>query len=162
EIRDSRIPASPELRARVSQLAASGAAPPVPPRRRELPWRRWTLVLAPVAVAGAAAAALAIGLTDSGKHPQHSAAGQAGSQTLPFTDEKAGADTATLQPAPSSRTFSKNAGVATGGSIPATPGRAQVYESELTLKVGNLSYTTKQALRLTSTYHGYVRSVDYG
>src|SRR3954469_8052632 len=101
EIRGSHIPASPELRARVSELAAAGAAPPAPPRRRELPWRRWSLVLVPVAVAGAAAAALAIGLTDSGKHTQHEVAAQSerGTQTLPFTDgtaAKGGAGSATL------------------------------------------------------------------
>ena len=67
EIRSAQITASPELRERVRGLAA--AAPPAAPsrQRRELPWRRWTLVLVPAAIAVALAASLAIGLADSGK-----------------------------------------------------------------------------------------------
>ena len=48
------------------------------------------------------------------------------------------------------------------GNLPATPGRAQLYDAELTLKIKDLSTATKQALRLTRDFHGYVRSVDYG
>ena len=48
------------------------------------------------------------------------------------------------------------------GNLPATPGRAQLYDAELTLKINDLSTATKQALRLTHDFHGYVRSVDYG
>src|SRR5580765_7248051 len=73
EIRSAQITASPELRERVRGLAAA-AAPAAPPRqRRELPWRRWTLVLVPAAIAVALAASLAIGLADSGKKKHLSA-----------------------------------------------------------------------------------------
>ena len=53
-------------------------------------------------------------------------------------------------------------GAAGGTGLPTTPGRAQLYESELTLKVKSLSAATKRALRLTRSFNGYVRSVEYG
>jgi len=160
EIRSSQIAASPELRERVRRIAAT--VPPAPPRR-ERPWqgRRWTLAV-PAALAVAGSAALAIGLaTSGGGKPEHSAAGRVEdtvrpAPTLPLTGP----------PEAGSQTF-KARKATTGGagatsSVPATPGRAQLYESELTLKVLNLSNTTKRALRLTRLYHGYVRSVEYG
>jgi len=162
EIRSAQITASPELRERVRGLAAA-APPAAPPRqRRELPWRRWTLVLVPAAIAVALAASLAIGLADSGKKKHLSASGGAGEAqrtegppSLPFTgpaqDSTAHAGTPF---------GAKAAGKA--GSIPATQGRAQLYESELTLKVKDLSSATKRALLRTRDFHGYVRSVDYG
>ena len=64
QIRSARIVASPELRARVRELAA--VSPPVQPPRRELPWRRWSLVLVPACLAVALAATLAVGLATSG------------------------------------------------------------------------------------------------
>jgi uncharacterized protein DUF4349 len=151
EIRSARITASPELRNRVRELAA--AVPPAPPRR-ELRWRRPALVLVPVAVAVAVTGALVAGLAGSGKKAtverravQHGAVFKA----------------ATPQPLDSATTVQRAAGGSgAAGSIPATPGRAQLYESELTLKVKNLSLATKRALRLTRDFHGYVRSVDYG
>src|SRR4051794_12677570 len=67
EIKSAQIEASPELRARVRAIAAqTPAVPSSPSRRRELPWRRAFLVLAPAAVAVALAATLAAGLLDSG------------------------------------------------------------------------------------------------
>src|SRR6478672_4145366 len=70
QIKSAQIAASPELRARVRAIAAaSPAASSSPPRRRELPWRRAFLVLAPAAVAVAFAATLAAGLLDSGGSP---------------------------------------------------------------------------------------------
>src|SRR5262249_47772453 len=58
----------------------------------------------------------------------------------------------------------KSTNTATAGyaSIPATPGRAQLYSADLTLKVKDLSSATKRALRLTRSFNGYVRTVDYG
>jgi|SRR5581483_1482078 len=142
EIRAARIVASPELRARV--LALATAVPPAPPRRR---WsaRPTALVLVPAAVAIAIAGALVAGLAGSGR-------------------------TKRAEPAPAAQPFARDAttarekatGSGAAGSIPATPGRAQRYESELTLKVASLSAATKRALRLTRSYRGYVRSVDYG
>jgi len=164
EIRSAQITASPELRERVRALAAA-ATPAAPSRqKRELPWRRWTLVLVPAAIAVALAASLAIGLADSGKKEHLAASGgtvtveapRAGAPpALPFTGPAQDSTRNTLTPS-----SAKAAGKA--GSIPATQGRAQLYESELTLKVKDLSSATKRALLRTRDFHGYVRSVDYG
>jgi hypothetical protein len=59
EIRSTQIVAPAELRERVRGIAA--AVPPTPPRR-ELPWRRWSLVLLPACGALAATGALVAGL----------------------------------------------------------------------------------------------------
>jgi hypothetical protein len=148
EIRSARVSASPELRARMRELAA--AVPPAPPRR-ELPWRRWTLVLVPACVAVALAGALAAGLATSGKRERAVAHGELASPP-PVVFSSAQADT-TLAPLRAK---------AAGGALPTTPGRAQIYESELTLKVRDLSTATKRALGLARTFGGYVRSVEYG
>jgi len=145
EIRSAQITASPELRERVRRLAAAAPSAVPPRQKRERPWRRWTLVLVPAAIAVALAASLAIGLAGSGKKEHLSANG--------------GIAEAQRAAAPPSLPFTA-AGKA--GSIPATQGRAQLYETELTLKVKDLSSATKRALQLTRDFHGYVRSVDYG
>ena len=150
EIRAARIVSSPELRERVLALAA--AVPPAPPRR-ELPWRRMTLVLVPACAALALAGALAAGLATSGKSGSTAASGGAVREAAPQT-----AFSAQDQVAPSA----KSSGSGAAGSLPVTPGRAQLYEAQLTLKVKDLSAATKRALRLTRGFHGYVRSVDYG
>ncbi len=149
EIRAARIVSSPELRERVLALAA--AVPPTPPRR-ELPWRRMTLVLVPVCAALALAGALAAGLATSGKGGSTAATGGAVREAAPQ------AFSAQDQVAPSA----KSSGSGAAGSLPVTPGRAQLYEAQLTLKVKDLSAAAKRALRLTRGFHGYVRSVDYG
>jgi hypothetical protein len=163
QIRSARIAASPGLRARVRAIAT---APPAasPPRRRELPWRRAFLVLAPAAVAVAVAVTLVVGLLDSGGRstkdavqrqaapPKLALTGPAPDTVLPARVEKGAAA--------SGGGASTSAGSA--GNLPATPGRAQLYDAELTLKINDLSTATKQALRLTREAHGYVRTVDYG
>jgi hypothetical protein len=150
EIRSARIPASPELRTRVRELAAS--VPTAPPRR-DLGWRRPMLVLVPAAAAAVIAATVAVGVLTSGNHSQTDAARrEAAPQPLASTDT--GVAKGAVAP--------KAAGGGVAGSLPATPGRAQLYDAELTLKVKNLSSATKRALRLTNDFHGYVRSVDYG
>src|SRR6185369_4288504 len=151
EIRSAQIIASPELRERIRGLAAA-APPAAPPRqKRELPWRRWTLVLVPAAIAVALAASLAIGLAGSGKKEHLSASGggsgtaeaqrQDAPRSLPFTGPAQDSTTNTGTPF-----HAKAAGEA--GSIAATQGRAQLYETELTLKVKDLSSATKRALQL--------------
>src|SRR4051812_7691983 len=161
QIRSAQIAASPELRARVRAISAeSPAAPTASPRRRELPWRRTFLVLAPATVAVALASTLAVGLLDSGGSSSDRARQAAKPvATLAFTEPASD----TVAP-----TSLEKAGVSSGGaggsagSPPATPGRAQLYDAELTLKIKDLSTATKKALRLTRDFHGYVRSVDYG
>ncbi len=151
ELRAARVAASPDLRARVLELAAS--SPPAPPFRRELPWRRFAVVLVPTCIGIALAGALAAGFLTSGKSPQEAARREA----APAATLSAQADTA---PAPPSVKAAGGTGAAAG--LPATSGRAQLYEAELTLKVANLSAATKRALRLTGSFKGYVRSVEYG
>jgi Domain of unknown function (DUF4349) len=154
ELRSARIAASPELRARVRELAASV---PASPPQRDHSRRRIAVVLVPAALAAGLVAALAVGLSSSGtsKRQANGELRQRGEQTpVPFAaEEKGAADSAT---APSAK--------ATGstGTVPATTDRAQLYESQLTVHVADLSEATKRALRLTRGFHGYVRRVDYG
>ena len=155
QIRSSRITASPELRARVQELAAAEPPARAPRRGLRLPSRRWTLVLVPAAVAIAVAGAVTIGLATSGNGGK-SAEQRAVVQQAPF----ATGESDSVAPAPAPKA-SSSGGVG-GGGLPATAGRAQLYESELTLKVKSLSDATKRALRLTRGFNGYVRSVEYG
>jgi uncharacterized protein DUF4349 len=152
ELRSARITASPELRVRVRELAA--AAPPAAPLRRELPWRRLSLVLVPACVAVALAGALAAGLATSGKKSVGEALRReaAPARTVPSAQP----DTS-LAPL-----HAKAVSGSSGAGLPTTPGRAQLYEAEVTLKVKDLSAATKRALRLTRSFNGYVRSVEYG
>jgi hypothetical protein len=159
EIRSARIVASPELRARVLDLAA--AVPPAPPRRG-LPWRRTSLVLVPAAVALALTGALIAGLAGSGKKNRSTSPPERATGTALSGVAHGGVGTPTVQAERQQDTAKALGGAGGVGSIPATAGRAQLYESELTLKVHDLSTTTKRALRLTRSYHGYVRSVEYG
>jgi Domain of unknown function (DUF4349) len=136
EIRSARIVASPELRVRVRAIAAS--KPPAA-ASRALPWRPIALVAVPACLAVAAAVSLSAGVLDSGKSGQDLAA-----------RERA------LAPS------LKSAATGSSAGLPATSDRAQRYEAELTLKVGDLSAATKRALRFTRDFHGFVRSVEYG
>ena len=101
EIRTARIAASPELRARIRVIAASAPAAAAGSPRRELPWRRFALVLVPACVAVALAASLAIGLSGSGKggstnavrqeaQPTTLAQGRAADSVAPLSAKSAG------------------------------------------------------------------------
>jgi hypothetical protein len=164
QIRRSRIEASPELRERVRAIAAQTPAAPSP--RRELPWRRWALVGIPATAAVAAAAALTIGLTSSGPASQQNAQRDGVPLAPPEStvEPRTPAPTATDDLAPNSPkgAATGSAGAVAGGALPAQQGRAQLYSADLTLRIGDLSATTKRALRLTRTFHGYVRSIQYG
>ena len=153
EIRSARIAASPELRARVRAIAASAPEAAPARERRSLPWRRLALVVVPAAVAVALAVSLVAGLRDSGSSGSRDAVhGEVAASP------KRSAGTADTFAAPSA----KSAGTGGATGLPATPGRAQLYEAELTLKIADLSAATKRALRLTHDLNGYVRSVEYG
>jgi Domain of unknown function (DUF4349) len=153
EIRSAPIAASPELRARVRAIAASAPEAAPARERRPLPWRRLALVVVPAAVAVALAVSLAAGLRDSGSSGSRDAVH--GEVAAPPKRSGGAADTFA---APSA----KSAGTGGATGLPATPGRAQLYEAELTLKIADLSAATKRALRLTRDFNGYVRSVEYG
>jgi hypothetical protein len=149
-IRASRIPATPELRARVLAIAAVASTGTAEPPRRGLPWRRLALVAVPACVAVALATSLAVGLSGSRHSSQEQSAAGSGGVTRGALAPKV------LQSGAAPSTATGRAG------LPATQNRAQLYEAELSLKVEDLSATTKRALRLTSDFHGFVRSVDYG
>ena len=163
QIRATRIVASAVLRERVRSIAA--ANPAASPPRRELPWRRVSFVLIPAAVAAVLAVTLSVGLLTSGKSNRQIALGEpvkeGAKPTLPLTDRQpTGTD---VLAAPTRPKSTGTGGFATSqANLPATAGRAQLYESELTLKVKDLSAATKRALRLTRAFNGYVRSVEYG
>src|SRR4051794_26056920 len=155
QISSAQITASPELRARVRAIAVQAPASSTP-TRREWPWRRGLLAAAAVAVA----VTLAVGLADSGSKPSER---NAALPPVAFADGTSGGaggvDTVTLSP---SRKAPKGVAASIASDLPSTPGRAQLYDAELTLKISDLSTATKRALRLTRDFNGYVRSVDYG
>ena len=155
QIRSARIAASPELRQRVRTIAASAPAAAAGRPRRELPWRRFALVLVPACAAVALSTSLAIGLSGSGGSSPRTAVQEA----APFSARNGSGAGTTDSVAPLA---AKSAGAAGGGALPATAGRAQLHEAELTLRIGDLSAATKRALQLTRDFHGYVRSVEYG
>jgi hypothetical protein len=150
EIRSTRIAAPPELRIRVRAIAASAPEAPAGRRRWELPRRRLAIVLVPACAAVALAAALAVGLSSSGRNGTRAAVNHGFAASAPRH----------LAPA-ADAARSRSAGGA-AGALPATAGRAQRYEAELTLKIADLSAATRRTLRLTHEFDGYVRSVEYG
>jgi hypothetical protein len=154
ELRAARPGAPPSLREQV--LALGEPAPRPVPRPR---WsRRAVLVLASAAAVTAAAASVVIGLVQSGSDRpvavQPQSRGQDhGALGAPIKPTTLGAE----------RALKRNAQPATtDAGLPVTSSRVQRYEADLTLRVGDLSATTKRALRLTHRFGGYVRSVDYG
>lgn len=155
ELRSARVAPPPELRERVHEIAAREQ--PRPARGLRLPaisLRRATLVLAPAAVVLALGSALAIGLATSGA-PGRKAA------PLSPTVEFGAATSAPKLPADAAQSLER-AAIGGAAAVPAQRGRFQSYQAELTLRVKDLSRTTKASLRLTRSFGGYVRSVDYG
>jgi Domain of unknown function (DUF4349) len=171
ELAGASVAASPELRARVREIAAR-APEPRPRRVPRLAPRRAALALAGAVVVAALGAALAGGLVSSTRST-HSAA-------LPA---RLHGEKAALPPRPSStveqgvrgfgvvtvqggplQTLSPvgSAPVDSAATLAPTTGRAQQYDAEMQLRVKDLSSVTQRALRLTRALGGYVRSVDYG
>ena len=149
ELRSARVAPSPELRERVRKMAQGAPEPPLGLRLPGIPLRRALLVLAPAAVAVALGSALVVGLATSGSSSRKAA-------PLTPTVVFGAAHASPALPADAAR-------AAVGsGAVPAQQGRFQNYQAELTLRVKDLSRATKAALRLTRSFGGYVRSVDYG
>lgn len=135
ELRAARPVAPDSVRERVAAIATRPAAPP----RRKL---RVTWVLAPTAAA-LAAGAVAVGVLSGGDEQPR--------QALAPVVERA------------SKESTDAAGLAATNQAPITPARrAQLYSTEITLRVKDLSDSTQAALRETRALGGYVRSVDYG
>lgn len=155
ELRSGRVAASPELRERVRELAVRPTQPPPEPLRPRLPrleWRRSALVLAPAALLLVLLSALAFGVATSGQK-EHAAA-----PPTPVPLEARGVGGA---PSDATEALTQKAKAPGAGNLPATAGRAQDYQAELTLRVKDLSAATKRALRLTRAFGGYVRTVDF-
>jgi hypothetical protein len=160
ELAGANVSASPELRARVREIAARAPEP----RHRRVPrfsTRRAAFVLAPAVVVAGLGAALAGGLVSS----THSGSvhGEKAAAPLSSVVEHAARP---FGAATTPQTFGSaldNAGGAGSAATPApTLGRAQQYDAEMRLRVKDLSRVTQTALRLTRSLGGYVRSVDYG
>jgi hypothetical protein len=165
ELRGAEPTASAELRERV-RATASGRSKPAARSRRLT--RKRTLVL--VSIAAALGIAVGLGALSSGSSPRESADGVVQKLTPspaptpppsnalspyrpPVKTATGGAAYRTL-PAPSSVT--SDSPLAPSGS------RAQNYSVDLRLRVKELSPATKQAIRLTRGWGGYVVTVDYG
>ena len=134
ELRAARPVAPYELRERVAAIAAR---PPAPPKRK----LGVTWVLAPSAAALVAGAIAVVVLSGGDGQPRQAVA--------PLVERASKEST--------------DAGVATLQGRPVTPPRrAQLYSTEITLRVNDLSDATQTALRETRALGGYVRSVDYG
>jgi Domain of unknown function (DUF4349) len=134
ELRAARPVAPEDVRQRVAAIAAR---PPAPRRKLPVTW-----VLAPAAAA-LVAGAVAVGVLSGGdEQPQQVAA--------PLV-ERATKDSA----ASGFESLTEAAPLA-----PAR--RAQLYSTQITLQVKDLSDVTQDALRQTRALGGYVRTVDYG
>lgn len=158
ELRSGEAAAGPELRERVRAIATRGPEPPARRWGRRLPRFRLALVLVPLI----AALALAVGLgafSSSGSSPPQKLAGGVahGSGATASHEPPLPLTTRTAMPPSLHRSDApKAAQLAPSGS------RAQLYSADLRLRVSDLSGTTKQAIRLTRSFGGYVLSVDYG
>ncbi len=147
ELKAGALAAPPRLRERVLEIAGRPPEPPQPFRLSppRLGLRRAALVLVPACLVLALAAAVAVGLVTSGSERERSAA-------PPATARELGRAADSAAPALGAK----------ASGLPATIGRAQLYEAELTLRVRELSTATKRALQLARGFGGYVRTVDYG
>ena len=166
ELRSGEATASPELRERVRAIATREPEPPAITRWRRLPRRRLTLVLVPACAL--VAAAVGVGVFTSGgsqktvenadavlKHDRRALGKLGRAHSLPITGA------APTTKAASGSVFQANAPHALG-PLPPSGSRAQLYAVDLTLRVSDLSDTTKQAMNMTRRWGGYVVRVDSG
>jgi hypothetical protein len=160
ELAGANVAASPELRARVREIAVRAPGP----RRSRLPRftpRRAVLVLAPAVVVVGLGAALAGGLVSSTRSSTVHGEKAASPPSLTVTDSGHvfGAATVPQELAP---VIGDSGAVRSAATPSPSFDRAQQYDAEMRLRVKNLSRVTQTALRLTRALGGYVRSVDYG
>jgi hypothetical protein len=152
ELRSGDATASPELRQRVRAIAQGSTSSPPAAR---FGFRRRRVALALIPVAAVLAAAVGVGVFDSGTTSKPEANGASRGlvsppRSLPATS-------------PSRDQASKSAGLfANTSPLPPSGSRAQIYAVDLELRVNSLSSTTKQAIQLTRNWGGYVVTVDYG
>jgi hypothetical protein len=149
ELRASRPVASEALRERVRALA------PPPPRRFEVNFRRLVPAGAGVALAGALAAAVVVGVLHSGTQSEKLQA------SMPPKEARMPAPHGT---ALQDRSLSKKLPVYSAALAP-TPGRLQQYDAFMQVRVDSqdeLSRSTQDALRYTRHLGGYVVWARYG
>jgi Domain of unknown function (DUF4349) len=152
ELRSGEVTASPELRERVRAIATREPEPPAARFRRRFPRRRLALMLVPACAL--AAAAVGLGLFTSG-----------GSERQDDLAKPATVHGRAAMPQPGFLPANPRATdrLGTYGTALAPSGRRhQLYSADLRLRVSDLSATTKQEIRLTRGWGGYVVSVDYG
>src|SRR5690242_12456639 len=156
ELRSGEATASPELRERVRAISSRKPEPPAARLRGRLPRRRLTLVLVPVCAL--VAAAVGVGVLTSGGGGQKTAL-HGNAEKL---ERAAGAGMLAPPPRPprphsmaitggqrADFTRSKSAGLNAYTPSPYAPpsgSRHQNYAVDLTMRVSNLSDTTKQAI----------------
>jgi hypothetical protein len=151
ELRASRPVASEALRERVRALA------PPPPRRFEWSFRWLVPAGAGVALAGALAAALVVGIVHSGPHVART---ELAPEPIPRIPQRGVEPTYTQKAA--SRDRLPVFGPAT---LAPTAGRLQQYDAFMRVRVDNrdeLSRSTQDALRYTRHLGGYVVWARYG
>jgi Domain of unknown function (DUF4349) len=156
ELRSGEATASPELRERVRAIATREPEPPGARLRAWLPRRRVALVLVPVCAL--VAAAVGVGVFTSGGKQQTLEANKLAAVKAAKTGT---GQFAPMLPATGRRTPSP-AFSADQSSLPPSGQRHQLYSADLRLRVSDLSGTTKEAIRLTRAWGGYVVTVDYG
>lgn len=167
-LRDEAPSAPDALRERVRSTAAAEATPPPRPRTRISP-RRAVLVIAAACLVAALGAAVIKGVSTvadpgGGDAGGGGGAGAGGAVSQEAEGAGGGGDTA-LSSGGNETVMKSPAPDMPSGSLPPTPGRAQDYRVFLRLRVDDaddLSRKTKQALRLTRSYGGYVVAVRYG
>jgi len=175
ELRSEEQTASTELRERVRAIAARGPEPPATTRRDRFPRRRLALVLVPVCAL--VAVAVGAGLLTSGSSTPSRRAFDTlmpGKTSGSGGSSQHGAAFQGVTKPPAIRSLPVVKSPYTGPQQPGlnayalqdTPApsgsRHQLYTADLRLRVSDLSATTKQAIRLTRGWGGYVISVDYG
>jgi hypothetical protein len=143
-LRDARPSAPPELRERVRLVAAQA-----PPARRVLTWRRALVVLVPVALA----AALAAAYLPRGEKPA-----AVGSQVFESTGTQLGKAPSTAPSATAADSAAAGATRLAPGAPPPDTGRAQRYSATIELRVPDanaVSTTTTRALQIAASVGGY-------
>jgi hypothetical protein len=147
-LREARPAAPPELRERIRLVTAQA-----PPTRRILTWRRALVVLVPVAVAGALAAAF----LPRGERPA-----AVGPQVYEGTGTDVEKSLATAPSATDSAAAGASESLAPGAPPPDT-GRAQRYSATLELRVPDanaVSTATTRALQIVASVGGYPLKVN--
>ena len=163
ELRATKPAAPDELRDRVRAIAATEPQrePFLARLQSHFEWRRLVLV-APVTLVVAVAAAGVIGLTRSDTPAVSGEAAPAARDTATTLDRLRGAPTEDSFGTTKSAAPPATSGAA--GAVGPTPGRLQRYQAELQIKVDDveaLSSATKRAQQIAASLGGHVTALSY-